>query len=547
MMQTAARPRAAGLSSRAEKALWLVALLAALAFSRGVLEPRYLITFDEINFAHSIGQFNPALDQPQPPGYPIFVGLLKFVSLAVQNVQMVFLVSGLAVSATALLLAWRLGELMVPGRGVISALLLLFNPAFWLAALTNPVRLCLAAGATLVALCLWLACRSRSIRWFSLAAAGLGLSAGARPELALLMAPLLLWTAVRIRLQWRGAVVSVLCYCVAASTWLPSLLSAAGGWQKYLRMLEGYSGAQFADTSPLFGAFAADAVRMAWRALVWSCLGALSWLWAVPIVMRRASSKMDAFSMRFLAVWFFPGLAFNAIVHTGDPDHMLSIIPATCAAGMIVIAALTREASQTKYVLTISTCILLNLLLFFKPISKATKASTYPPVRWMDGYIADIIDEVRSLRESGPVTAVFAESTTGWRQLSYYEPAVDIIVLQPANGDPVTTRHILGKQVVMQSHDDRIVKLPSRGALVWVDPLGPPATRGRIPMHSIHSRVFSTRAASGGWFEFRGAYFSAPIEACAKTTIAETKSGRLHDEGPGLPCKRRLQNGCNSP
>jgi hypothetical protein len=85
-------------------------LAGALFISQWALAPRYLITFDEINFALAVRDFNPALHQPQPPGYPLFVALLKLMAVFLPKIETVFLAAGLIASGIALVFVWKLGE-----------------------------------------------------------------------------------------------------------------------------------------------------------------------------------------------------------------------------------------------------------------------------------------------------------------------------------------------------------------------------------------------------------------------------------------------------
>ena len=87
-----------------------VLLLAAVLASRLPLAPRYLITFDEINFALSIENFNSSLHQPQPPSYPLFVGMLKLLSFFIPKVETVFMAAALLLSMASLVLLRVLGE-----------------------------------------------------------------------------------------------------------------------------------------------------------------------------------------------------------------------------------------------------------------------------------------------------------------------------------------------------------------------------------------------------------------------------------------------------
>ena len=115
-----------------QRVIWFLVICAGLFLTRWKLTPAYLVTFDEINFALAVDQFDPALHQPQPPGYPLFVGLLKLLALALPNIETTFLMAALLVSAAALIFLWGLCEQMLGSElGLLGPLLLLFNPAFW--------------------------------------------------------------------------------------------------------------------------------------------------------------------------------------------------------------------------------------------------------------------------------------------------------------------------------------------------------------------------------------------------------------------------------
>ncbi|GEM_PF-2176967 len=498
------------------RVFWALALAALLLASRWALAPRYLITFDEINFALAVENFNPALHQPQPPGDPLFVMLLKLLSRATSDVETLFLSAALLVSYAAVLLMWAFGEsLLGVSGGIIAALLLLFNPAFWLAALTNPVRLCYAAGATGVALALFQALRKHSKQWFLAAAALLGVASGFRPSLAILLAPLALWTALRIRLGWQAAARAAFLFLLFVATWLPELASAAGGWIPFGKLLRSYSYGETRATSILFGAPLGPAAQMAWEALVWSCLGALSWIWAIPWLARRNRGiGLDPLTGRFLSFWFIPGLLFYATFHVGDADHTLSIIPAVCLTGAAALVSLGQEFPKRAGAVA-ALAAALNIFLFFKPISQTAKASTYKPVRWLDGYMANLLDVVGELQRQDKVTAIFYSPITGWRNLSYYFPEVRIIVVKAQNSGPPAGWLFRKKRAQEWSSPDGIIRVPSCGVLVWADPDAQPRSAASGPAIRRRYPVSFTRAAPDRVFEFRGFRFLTAPEYCS--------------------------------
>ena len=107
-----------------------VALLGFVVATRWPLAPRYLYYFDSANFALSLERFNPALHQPQPPGYPLFVALIRFIHLWVTDAQHVLLIAGLlAAGAAILLIRVVASDLFGPTAGILAMTLLASNPS----------------------------------------------------------------------------------------------------------------------------------------------------------------------------------------------------------------------------------------------------------------------------------------------------------------------------------------------------------------------------------------------------------------------------------
>src|SRR5579864_5190152 len=101
----------------------IICILSAFLASLGILAlvwiplaPERLFDFDAANFALALDNFQPALHQPQPPGYPLYVALTRTVDLLVHDPPTSFLIAGLLGAAAAIVMLWLLGERMF-GRG----------------------------------------------------------------------------------------------------------------------------------------------------------------------------------------------------------------------------------------------------------------------------------------------------------------------------------------------------------------------------------------------------------------------------------------------
>src|SRR5262245_38025942 len=135
-------------------ALWVL-IFGLLLLTRIPAASQYL-SVDNINLALAMEHFDPRMHQPQPPGYPFFVGFSRIVNLAFHNAERSFLWISLVVSALCLPLTAALGKRMFDRWvGQAAALLLLLNPVFWYSGVEGPLRPNLALFSLLTAYCSW--------------------------------------------------------------------------------------------------------------------------------------------------------------------------------------------------------------------------------------------------------------------------------------------------------------------------------------------------------------------------------------------------------
>ncbi|MFI5267111.1 MAG: hypothetical protein ACHQ7M_07015, partial [Chloroflexota bacterium] len=108
--------------------------------------------FDSFNFARAIEHFDVRLNQPQPPGYPVYVVLARLFDLAVHDPQTALTLLSAVCGAVAVLAFWSLASNV---GGPWAALPLALMPLFWLSAgmaLSDVPGLAVATVATLLLL-----------------------------------------------------------------------------------------------------------------------------------------------------------------------------------------------------------------------------------------------------------------------------------------------------------------------------------------------------------------------------------------------------------
>jgi len=264
---------------------WFAALvLVVLIVTRWPLGPAYLYSFDSVNFALALENFNPALHQPQPPGYPLFVAFTGFLHLVFRRPEDVFLAAGIiAACASAVAIRTLASEMFGANAGLIAAVLLLSHPAFWFAGVTNQIRLFLALSSATIALMAWRATEKDSgAPWLLRGFAVLGIAAGFRPIESILLVVPIVWAWFRIGRSLRLLAAGLVVLLAAITPWIWFTAAAVGGLTRWFHLMWGYALTQFRDSSMLFGANAESASSMAMNAVAWNALGCLVWLWTVP-------------------------------------------------------------------------------------------------------------------------------------------------------------------------------------------------------------------------------------------------------------------------
>lgn len=201
--------------------------------------------FDAYSFALALDQFDLALQQPQPPGFPVYIFLGRLLRTAVGDAKAALtLLSALSGVAVALILYGLANSAFSdrPFVGVGAALLVGLSPMGWL---TAEKALSDMPGLAFTLLALWLLWQGREEpTWLGLGSLIAGLSMGLRPQNGL--PTLFLWTALTVRhLMRRRSFIPVaysgLPFLLGTLIWLLPIVQRSGGLGPYLTYLVAHS------------------------------------------------------------------------------------------------------------------------------------------------------------------------------------------------------------------------------------------------------------------------------------------------------------------
>lgn len=316
-----------------EQRLRHIATAAALVF--GVFLTRWswrshvLYHWDSVQFALALDDFDIRLNQPQPPGYLLYVLMGRAVRALTgleANPSMILL--SLIFTAVSAVFLYRLAERLYGyGRACLVTVFWLVSPLVWF---YGEVALPHLGSAMLALMVAWWGMRSRdeNPNWIFASALALGVLGAFRQQDAVFMFPLWLWFAWPL-----GGVRLVSGIGVMAAPSLAALAAtamASGGWTAWREIMAGYRGAAF-ETSIFHGAglggLRHNGSRVARAVAVLVGFGVL--LPFLRLRFRRSVSPSCAAvaDQFFLAVWVLPGLLFFLTIHMGQPGLLLFLAP----------------------------------------------------------------------------------------------------------------------------------------------------------------------------------------------------------------------------
>src|SRR5579863_7057511 len=185
-------------------------LVVATALTRYAFRSHYLYDIDSVNFALALKSFDPAVHEPHPPGYFLYVCLGRLVDLFFHDANATFVAISILFSCGAVATIYVLAnDWFGRNAAVFAGLIFVFSPLAWFhgtVALTYAVEACFSV---LTGYLCWRICCGAA-RFIVPAAVVVGMAAGFRPSSLLLLCPLLLFSFFKIsRGQAAGGVAAL--------------------------------------------------------------------------------------------------------------------------------------------------------------------------------------------------------------------------------------------------------------------------------------------------------------------------------------------------
>jgi hypothetical protein len=307
---------------------------------------------DSVQFALGVEHYDLAAHHPHPPGYPLYIGILKLLNALgvdpLHGMVALALLGGSLGAFCIVLLTARLD-----GPPLFAGALYATNPVLWFYG-ELPLIYALEGGVTV--LLAWLAVRmEEGRRSFLVACAAFALAGGLRQSTMVLLAPLFLFGLWR---TWRRGRLTVGLFLGGAAlgagivlAWLVPLCVAAGGYGAYRRIGAEHFGTLLPQTSILYGAGWGALAHNVEVLVKWALQGifpgavALLLLWAMAPGRIVPGLKLLISRLPWLLAWALPPILFFALFHITKAGYTLIHLPA-----LLTALALALPASRSRIV-----------------------------------------------------------------------------------------------------------------------------------------------------------------------------------------------------
>jgi 4-amino-4-deoxy-L-arabinose transferase-like glycosyltransferase len=395
-------------------------LVCAIALSRFAFRSRYLYDIDSVNYALALDHFDPAVHQPHPPGYFLYVQLGRLARLIFHDPNTALVALSIVASCAAACLTYKLAQSWFGRRAAVFAgLIFVFSPLCWFHGIVALTYIVEAFFSVLVGYFCWRIYGGDS-RFLLPAAIALGVAAGCRQSSILFLSPLWLLSMSRTpRKQiWTGALALI----ATVAAWFVPMLQQSGGAERYFAsFLALWHVAAGKDT--VFNAPIAMSVArlITICGVIGLCFGSATLLFFRP----RARAGVRLFykdQKLFTWVWIGPGLLFFTFIffkYVNSGYLLILSPPIFCWLGAWMAEWYGPAGAQAGKALLVGALAAVNLLGFvWAPVY-----CSYWSVRNAESELIGIRDDLQRIATSGDTLIVgFDSHFLGYRHAGYYLP-----------------------------------------------------------------------------------------------------------------------------
>ena len=312
---------------------------------------KFLYEWDSVNYSLAFENYNILQQQPHPPGYLLYVALGKAFNYIFNdpNTSMIFL--SVLFSVLSVILVYFMAKGIFSRKvGIISALLLIFNPFIWFYGEIASIYIFEAFFSILIAYSSYKLFKGDE-KFIYISALVLGLSGGFRTDILEFMLPLWIFCIWSARIHYTKIVKGLLTFIVAILLWLLPAIILTGGLEKYIHIL-GYTSQSASYTSIIFGASIGQQILNTGVCIIWSLVGLTLMgllITALFLTYHRGNlkSKVSFYLKKpltiFFLLWVIPSFLFYLLIYIVKPGYLLTVLPAVMIILSYIIISISSD------------------------------------------------------------------------------------------------------------------------------------------------------------------------------------------------------------
>lgn len=272
----------------------------------------YLYNWDAGNFALGVNNYNIAMHQPHPPGYPIFIGLGKVLNYFLHDANFSLVLVSMFFAFLAVLFLYFLVLKIYPKKYCLAAVTILFlivNPIFWF---YRGLALSYTVDAFISVFLLWIFFKYKdNNNYLYLGSLILGLAGGFRPTLIVFLFPLFCYNFFFIKKKRTiKIIISLIILSISILSWLVPMILLTGGIGEY-----------FKDLKNLFSAAEASIPLLQNIKTFVSVLFVAINVLLIPLV------KLKRQYLLLALIAGMPAFLVYTFMHFGQPGYVLILLP----------------------------------------------------------------------------------------------------------------------------------------------------------------------------------------------------------------------------
>lgn len=399
--------------------------------------PKYLQSWDAIQFALALEHFDIPMHRPHPPGYLAHIGIsYLFSTLGFENDKCVMLASCLASAMATIALYYLASVLDGKQVAMVASLLFMSHPYTLYLATSGETYPLEALGAILIALT-FVSAQSkpdqdlrRVLFFFVLTASG-----GIRQNLPLFFSPLAVFMLVQSITRRRAKQVSylILAGVIGLFTWLLPLFILSKDFGSVIHAFRHQFFSMYASAYSLI--FGADirAVLLNLGRLFTYLAGAItiSGMFAVSIYISPYRPRLSRNTCLVAVVWLAPALLWFLLLFVAKPGHLFFWVPLFA---LLEAKAFIATTSFLRKFLCLG-AVASNFFLFLIPplfYTAHISGLSYPVLRYSDTLMDKAVSTVREAikNDSESAVVVTRDGFFSFRASMFYVPEVRTLWLR---------------------------------------------------------------------------------------------------------------------